>query len=109
MLFYKEIYTLSPGTARRPLPKQADEMLDISMWISLGKIFTQLSSDPDVRCVVLSGAGERGFSAGLDVQVSNDPGSIKHQCGTDEASRGTLGCGKRWNSFHGRGPSRRCR
>lgn len=38
-----------------------------SMWDTLGRIFTQLSRDPDVRSVVLSGAGDRSFTAGLDV------------------------------------------
>lgn len=36
----------------------------------MSAIFKRLSHDPDVRCVVLTGAGERAFTAGLDVQVS---------------------------------------
>lgn len=32
-------------------------------------IFDRLSHDPDVRCVVLTGAGDRAFTAGLDVKV----------------------------------------
>ena len=39
------------------------------MWQNLGLIFKKLSHDPDVRVVVLTGAGERAFTAGLDVQV----------------------------------------
>ena len=39
-----------------------------SMWKNMTAVFKQLSSDPDVRCVVLSGAGEKAFSAGLDVR-----------------------------------------
>ncbi|KAF4124281.1 hypothetical protein GMORB2_5997 [Geosmithia morbida] len=38
------------------------------MWLECGRLFDQLSSDADVRAVVLSGAGTKGFSAGLDVQ-----------------------------------------
>lgn len=37
------------------------------MWAELGQIFLQLSLDPDVRAIVLSGAGDRAFTTGLDV------------------------------------------
>lgn len=37
------------------------------MWLELRALFAQLSHDPDVRAVVLTGAGDRAFSAGLDV------------------------------------------
>lgn len=40
------------------------------MWLDLARIFTRLSSDPDVRVVLLTGAGEKAFCAGLDVQVN---------------------------------------
>ena len=40
------------------------------MWLNLKKIFDQLSEDPDVRAVLLSGAGNRAFTSGLDVNVS---------------------------------------
>ena len=41
------------------------------MWINLEKIFNTLSTDPDVRVVVFTGAGDRGFTSGLDLQVMN--------------------------------------
>ncbi|KAK3899039.1 ClpP/crotonase-like domain-containing protein [Staphylotrichum tortipilum] len=41
-----------------------------AMWLELGAIFRRLSTDPDVRAVVLSGAGERAFTAGLDVTAA---------------------------------------
>ncbi len=34
------------------------------MWFELKGIFEQISTDPDVRCVLLSGAGDRAFTAG---------------------------------------------
>ncbi|CAK7240148.1 MAG: hypothetical protein STHCBS139747_001585 [Sporothrix thermara] len=37
------------------------------LWIEMGQAFAQLSTDADVRVIVLSGAGERAFTAGLDV------------------------------------------
>ena len=39
------------------------------MWENLRNIFTRLSTDSDVRCVVISGAGDKAFTAGLDVCV----------------------------------------
>ncbi|RYP07724.1 hypothetical protein DL764_002343 [Monosporascus ibericus] len=41
------------------------------MWVELGRIFARLSHDPEVRAVVLSGAGDRAFTAGLDVQAAS--------------------------------------
>lgn len=40
------------------------------MWLELRSIFAQLSSDPDVRAVVLTGAGDKAFTTGLDVQAA---------------------------------------
>lgn len=42
------------------------------MWLELRSIFNQLSSDPDVRSVVLTGAGDRAFTTGLDVQAASE-------------------------------------
>ncbi|ODA80620.1 hypothetical protein RJ55_03579 [Drechmeria coniospora] len=39
-----------------------------AVWQEYGAAFRQLSADPAVRVVVLTGAGDRAFSAGLDVQ-----------------------------------------
>ncbi|KAI5467134.1 ClpP/crotonase-like domain-containing protein [Mariannaea sp. PMI_226] len=41
-----------------------------AMWLEFGRVFRQLSDDADVRAVVLSGAGERAFTSGLDVQAA---------------------------------------
>ena len=40
------------------------------MWGELKTIFEDLSTDPDVRCVLLSGAGDRAFTTGLDVTAA---------------------------------------
>ncbi|KAF7117335.1 hypothetical protein CNMCM5793_006084 [Aspergillus hiratsukae] len=42
-----------------------------AMWIELGQIFDRLSQDPTVRAIVLSGAGEKAFTAGLDVTAAS--------------------------------------
>lgn len=41
------------------------------MWLELRTIFDKLSESPDVRAVVFSGAGDRAFSAGLDVKAAS--------------------------------------
>lgn len=42
-----------------------------AMWHELARIFDKLSHDPAVRAVVFSGAGDRAFTAGLDVQATS--------------------------------------
>ncbi|KAL3482188.1 ClpP/crotonase-like domain-containing protein [Aspergillus californicus] len=42
-----------------------------AMWLELAQIFNQLSSDPAVRAVLITGAGERAFTAGLDVKAAS--------------------------------------
>ena len=41
------------------------------MWIELGQVFDRLSYDSNIRAIVLSGAGDRAFTAGLDVQAAS--------------------------------------
>ncbi|GAB1198291.1 hypothetical protein APSETT444_007605 [Aspergillus pseudonomiae] len=38
------------------------------MWLEMRQVFDQLSSDSSVRAVVITGAGDRAFTAGLDVK-----------------------------------------
>ncbi len=37
------------------------------MWQALGEIFTQLSADDGLRCIIVRGAGEKAFSPGNDI------------------------------------------
>lgn len=39
------------------------------MWLNLSAIFRRLSHDPNVRSIIMTGAGDRAFTAGLDVKV----------------------------------------
>ena len=39
------------------------------VWLEFGALFARLSEDAEVRAIVLSGAGDRAFTAGLDVQA----------------------------------------
>lgn len=47
-----------------------------AMWYEMKDIFTRLSTHPDVRAVLLCSAGERAFTAGLDVQQASESGAI---------------------------------
>ncbi|KAF3388273.1 hypothetical protein DPV78_012258 [Talaromyces pinophilus] len=42
-----------------------------AMWLELRTIFKTLSDSPDVRAIVFSGAGDRAFTAGLDVKAAS--------------------------------------
>ena len=58
-----------------------------AMWLELRQVFRQLSSDPDVRAVVLSGAGDRAFTAGLDVTAASEGGVLSGGEGLDGARK----------------------
>jgi delta(3,5)-delta(2,4)-dienoyl-CoA isomerase len=47
-----------------------------AMWLELRKIFDDLSHDPETRAIIFSGAGERAFTAGLDVQAASQSGVL---------------------------------
>ena len=63
------------------------------MWQELGSIFNKLSRSSDVRAIVLSGAGDKAFTAGLDVQAASQQGFLKPpgagEKATDVARRAT--------------------
>ncbi|EME43733.1 hypothetical protein DOTSEDRAFT_62336 [Dothistroma septosporum NZE10] len=46
------------------------------MFYSMPKLFDRLSHDPDVRVILLSGAGDKAFSAGLDVSGASSSGPV---------------------------------
>ncbi|KAH6869191.1 enoyl-CoA hydratase/isomerase family protein [Thelonectria olida] len=45
------------------------------MWLELKKVFDHLSDDPSVRSIVFSGAGDKSFCSGLDLQYASQEGS----------------------------------
>ncbi|KAI1421533.1 enoyl CoA hydratase-like protein [Xylaria sp. FL1777] len=49
------------------------------MWLELGQIFGKLSHDPNVRAVIFSAVGDRAFTAGLDVQATNQGGMLSQE------------------------------
>ena len=42
--------------------------MNLGMWQRLGDLMQQLDADDAVRCIVVTGAGERAFSAGADIE-----------------------------------------
>jgi enoyl-CoA hydratase/carnithine racemase/carbon monoxide dehydrogenase subunit G len=56
-------YKAALVTLNRPAQKNA---MSLAMWRDLGQIFTDLGRDPEVRAILLSGAGGT-FSAGADI------------------------------------------
>jgi delta(3,5)-delta(2,4)-dienoyl-CoA isomerase len=55
-----------------------------AMWLELKTIFDTLSLSPDVRAIVLSGAGDRAFTAGLDVEAASQNGVLAQTDGEGE-------------------------
>ncbi|KAL4901120.1 hypothetical protein BDW74DRAFT_86312 [Aspergillus multicolor] len=51
-------------------PNQLNAFFE-AMWLELGQLFSQLSTDPSVRSIVITGAGEKAFTAGLDVKAAS--------------------------------------
>ncbi|RDL39082.1 ClpP [Venustampulla echinocandica] len=67
-------------------PKKINAFFE-EMWLELKTIFDTLSISPDIRAVILSGVGDRGFTAGLDVQAASQEGVLAQQAGVDDAAR----------------------
>ena len=57
------------------------------MWEALPQIFDRLSHDPNVRCILLSGNGDKAFSAGLDVQLASTSGPVSGADSNDDVAR----------------------
>ncbi|KAL9600487.1 MAG: hypothetical protein Q9219_003138 [cf. Caloplaca sp. 3 TL-2023] len=49
------------------------------MWLALPQIFSYLSTSPSVRAIILSGAGSKAFTAGLDIQAASQSGPLAQQ------------------------------
>lgn len=77
---YKHFLVTSPGPFVAHVeinrPSKLNAFLE-SMWLEMRQVFRQLSTDPDVRVVVLSGAGDRAFTAGLDVQAASQSSNLQ--------------------------------
>ncbi|PTB68667.1 ClpP/crotonase [Trichoderma citrinoviride] len=76
-----------------------------AMWLEFGRVFAQLSGDAEVRAVVLTGAGDRAFTAGLDVQSAAQDGALTGGGGNGEvvvdAARRAKGLRRQIEEFQG--------
>ena len=60
-----------------------------SMFHEVGVVFDSLSHDPNVRSIVFSGAGDKAFSAGLDIRESTSAGPVGNPDSEDDFARRT--------------------
>ena len=83
------------------------------MWLEFGQIFDKCSHDSDVRAIVLSGAGDRAFTTGLDVHAASkgilgDGADAARKAATlrrhvgkfQECVGGVERCEKRWSTCY---------
>ena len=62
------------------------------MWLEFKVVFDALSLDPDVRAIILSGAGDRAFTTGLDVEAASQSGIMAKEGGkTQDVARKAVG------------------
>lgn len=72
--------------------------VNLDMWLALPKAIADFNADPEVRCVVLQGAGEKAFVSGADIsqfdnQRSGD-GAAFYNNATEAGYMSILGCAK---------------
>lgn len=49
------------------------------MWLEYKTVIDTLSLSPDVRAIIISGAGDRAFTAGLDVEAASKNGVLAQE------------------------------
>ena len=69
------------------------------MWLEFKVIFDHLSTDPNIRAIVLSGAGPKAFTAGLDVEAASQSGSIGDQGKVRDVARVAVGIKRHVKEF----------
>jgi len=62
-------------------------------------VFDTLSLSPDVRAIIFSGAGDKAFTAGLDVQAASQQGVLKQQEGAADVARVAVGIKRHVQEF----------
>src|SRR5438270_400375 len=51
---------------------EARNALDAETFDAIGAAFAQVEADPQVRCAILIGAGDKAFAAGADIKAMVD-------------------------------------
>ncbi len=83
---YKHIRVTSPAEFVAHVEINRESRLNAfsqAVWLEFGSVFNQISNDADFRAVVLSGAGDRAFTSGLDVKSAASEGPFANGA-TDE-------------------------
>ncbi|MGZ6018703.1 MAG: enoyl-CoA hydratase [Phenylobacterium sp.] len=95
MLLVERQDAVAVVTFNRP---EAMNALSKALRAALQQAFLELDADPSVKVIVLTGAGERAFTAGLELQeLSTDPLGMGAANATDPAenpARAVLACSK---------------
>ena len=87
-------FSVSDGVARVTLNRpERLNAIDSASDAALDGIWTEIDGDPDVRCVVLTGAG-RAFCAGADMK-EDGPGGLAYWAGTGDHGFGGIALGGR--------------
>jgi len=60
-------------TINRP---QVLNVLNIEVFSELNEMFTEIEHDPEIRVVIITGAGDRAFVAGVDITEIKDKNSV---------------------------------
>ncbi|MBT5914589.1 MAG: enoyl-CoA hydratase [Rhodospirillaceae bacterium] len=65
----KKILAENDGSVGRIILNNPDRRnaISLDMWQGIGEAFDQFSKNPDIRCVVMSGAGDKAFASGADI------------------------------------------
>ena len=74
------LFKLDDGVATILLNRpDALNALNLDMWLELGKAAQTVKENPEVRVVIITGAGEKAFSAGMDLKMVASKGSGSRQ------------------------------
>lgn len=68
------------------------------MWLEFKTVFDTLSTDPEIRAIVLSGAGAKAFTAGLDVEAASANGVLARK-GPQDVARIAVGIKRHVQEF----------
>lgn len=71
------------------------------MWLEFKTVFDTLSHSPDVRAIILSGAGERAFTAGLDVEAASQSGIMAQSSEQKDIARKAVNIKRHVEEFQG--------
>lgn len=55
---------------------QVLNVLNTEVYNELDKVFTEIEHDPEIRVVIITGAGDRAFIAGVDIREIKDKNSV---------------------------------